>query len=125
MTTEARLEKLYTIEEFMMLPDNGKHYELVEGRLEEMSPAGRKQGKIAAKLTILLGAYILEHKLGEIYVAEAAFVLAPGTVRCPDVAFLKAANLLGLNEDGAIPIRPDLAVEVKSPTDRPGKIAKK
>jgi hypothetical protein len=38
MTIVVGLERTYTIDEFMALPDDGYNYELVRGRLERISP---------------------------------------------------------------------------------------
>ncbi|HSE26178.1 MAG TPA: hypothetical protein VLB68_31200 [Pyrinomonadaceae bacterium] len=39
-----------------------------------MSPAGEEHGSITGRLTVLLGSYILQNKLGLIYCAETGFV---------------------------------------------------
>jgi Uma2 family endonuclease len=44
-----------TAEELLRLPDDGKRYELVEGKLKEMAPAGGRHGSVVATLTILVG----------------------------------------------------------------------
>ncbi len=118
MTTEVSLERLYTIEEFMSLPDDGHGYELVRGRLQRMSPTGGEHGQIASALTIYLGSYVWEHDLGDVFAAETAFVLDPVTrdVRGPDVGFVVRARLDEVSAR-AVPFPPDLAIEVISPSD--------
>ena len=126
MTAEVSLGRTYTVEEFMRLPDDGRVYELAQGRLERMSPTGGEHGRIASVLHTYLTNYVWEHDLGETFAAETAFVLDPeeGTVRAADVAFVAAARLDGINED-AVPFPPDLAVEVVSPSDRAGVVRRK
>ncbi len=118
MTTEVSLERIYTIEEFMDLPDDGPGYELVRGRLQRMSPTGGEHGQITVALTYYLTAYVWEHDLGDVFAAETAFVLNPVTrdVRGPDVGFVARARLDEVGA-GAVPFPPDLAVEVLSPSD--------
>ncbi len=41
----------------------------------------------------------------------------PSQVRRPDIAFITAGRLAGVPDEGHVPIRPDLAVEVVSPGD--------
>jgi len=119
MATEASLDGVYTIEEFMRLPDDGYAYDLVDGRLERMSPTGGEHGRIASLLNVYLGSYVLEHDLGDTFAAETAFVLDAETrdVRGADVAFVSTARLADVGA-GAVPVPPDLAIEVISPTDR-------
>ena len=66
---------------------------------------------------IHLGAHVRQHRLGEVYVADAGFVLrrAPDTVRAPDVACVRTERLM--DTDGFMPFAPDLSVEVLSPSD--------
>ncbi len=126
MTAEVRLERTYTVDEFMRLPDDGYVYELVQGRLERMSPTGGEHGRIASRLNVLLTSYVWEHNLGDTFAAETAFVLDAETneVRATDVAFVASARLARIGE-GAVPFPPDLAVEVISPSDRLTAVRKK
>ena len=114
MTVDARL---MTADELLRLPEDGSRYELVEGELKRMSPSGAEHGRIAARIAIHLGAHVRQHRLGEVYVADAGFVLrrAPDTVRAPDVAFVRTERLM--DTDGFMPFAPDLSVEVLSPSD--------
>jgi Uma2 family endonuclease len=108
--------KLYTVEEFMALPDDGKRYELVEGVLVEMGQPGEEHGRISNNLNIALSNFVRTNNLGSVYVTTG-FRLAPKTVRAPDIAFIKAENPIVRGRD-AISTPPDLAVEVISPNDK-------
>ena len=110
-----------TAEQLGALPDHGKRYELVEGELRMMSPAGNVHGRIAARLTALLFNHVDANKLGQVYAAETGFLLArdPDTVRAPDVAFVRNERLTSADCDvvGYLPLAPDLVAEVVSPSD--------
>lgn len=54
-------------EEFERLPDDGKHYELVQGRLLRMPPPGGQQAKITAKLLAALLTFVEQSNLGGMY----------------------------------------------------------
>jgi Uma2 family endonuclease len=114
MTVDTRL---FTAEELLRLPDDGSRYELVEGELKKMSPAGLRHGRIAARIAHHLMTHVFAQNLGEVYIAEAAFVLwrGPDTVRCPDISFVRAARVI--DTDRFMPGPPDLSVEVMSPSD--------
>lgn len=108
---------LCTADELLRRPDDGGRYELVEGELKTMSPSGLEHGRIAARIAVHLGAHVRQHRLGEIYIAEAGFLLmrGPDTVRVPDVSYVSGERVI--ETSGFMPGPPDLAVEVISPSD--------
>lgn len=117
MSTTTRL---MTAEELIKLPRGRSRYELVNGELREMSPAGHNHGKIAARLTIALGQHVEEHDLGEIYAAETGYLLKtnPDYVRAPDISFITRERVDEVGDTkGYWRGAPDLAVEVNSPGD--------
>ena len=124
MTTRT----LVTADELLRMPDDGKRYELIEGELIEMPPAGPRHGEIAATVVIVLGHYVRQNDLGAIFAAETGFLLRhdPDTVRAPDAAFIAKERL----PPEGVPIGyfdtiPDLVVEVVSPSDRAGQVQAK
>jgi len=92
-----------------------------------MSPAGSQHGWIIGKLTVLLGKFVLDNKLGGIMGAETGFIIRrdPDTVRAPDVAFIRANRLPEKLPQGYFDGPPDLAVEVLSPSDRASEVHSK
>lgn len=117
-----------TADELLTMPENGRRYELVEGELHMMSPAGGRHGRIALKLARRLGDHVEQHGLGETFAAETGFLLQrdPDTVRAPDVAFVSRERLGNrANDPGYLPLAPDLVAEVVSPSDRSGDVETK
>ncbi len=126
MTTQTS-KKLYTIEEFMSLPKSDQRQELVEGELFDMPPTGDEHGRIADELYAELRNFVKSRNLGRVWFTTG-FVIDPTTpkptVRAPDVAFIKAERVPAPGK-GPVPVPPDLAVEVISPSDEAGDINKK
>ena len=119
---------LMTAEELMQLPDDGFRYELINGELEKMPPPGPPHGRITFRLSVLLGNFILGQDLGEGFGNDTGFKLTsnPDTVLAPDFAFVTNEKYReGSKTEGYWPGPPDLAVEVLSPSDRPGKVKQK
>ena len=110
-----------TADELLVMPHNGCRYELVQGELRQMAPAGRRHGRIAAELIGSLIAFVKKNNLGEVLSSETGFIIdtAPDTVRAPDVSFVSRERAEAVAEErGFFPGAPDLAVEVISPNDR-------
>jgi Uma2 family endonuclease len=119
---------LMTAEELMELPDDGFRYELINGELEKMPPPGHPHGRIAFRLSVYLGQFILDHGLGEGFATDTGFKLTsnPDTVLAPDFAFVTNERFAeGRETKGYWPGSPDLAIEVLSPSDRPSKVKQK
>ena len=119
---------LMTAEELMQLSRDGFRYELINGELEKMPSPGPPHGRIAFRLGLFLGQFIWDHELGEGFGNDTGFKLTtnPDTVLAPDFAFVTNETYReGSKTEGYWPGPPDLAVEVLSPSDRPGKVRQK
>ena len=109
-----------TADELLLMPDDGFRYELVQGELRQMNPAGNMHGRVAMSFAWRLAQHVDENQLGVVYAVETGFRLAtdPDTIRAPDGAFVSQARVEAVGEvEGFWPEAPDLAVEVVSPGD--------
>lgn len=116
----ATIVPVMTAEELLGLPHGNVRRELLKGELIEMSPTGSRHGRVAARIARLLGNYVAENHLGEVFAAETGFQISrnPDTVRAPDVAFVSRERMKGIGDhEGFFPGAPDLAIEVVSPSD--------
>ena len=121
MTTRT----LVTADELLRMPDDGKRYELIEGELIELAPAGGRHSNIGLRIAALLFQHVDKSNLGDLFGADCGFFLRhdPDTVRAPDAAFIASERI----PPGGIPVGyldtiPDLVVEVVSPSDRTGQV---
>jgi len=120
----ARLGECYmatmtvlTIEQFDRLPiREGILYELNEGELVTVPERMPRHNCVRDNVAHLAGNFVEERKLGTI-LTETGYQLSPGTVRIPDVSFVPADRMQGIDLDRGIQGAPALAIEVISPTD--------
>ena len=114
-----------TADELFEGRDDGYRYELVEGTLVRITPAGARHGVVTACLGQVLNEYVLADAAGVCCGAEMGFILrrAPDVVRAPDASFVAAARIPKTGIPAAYwPFAPDLAVEVVSPSDSPADV---
>jgi Uma2 family endonuclease len=122
--------RLLTIADLAGLPDDGNEVELLRGEIIRMPPPKTEHGRITSFVNYLLQDWVRGTGLGAVY-DNAGFALAhdPDTVLGPDVAFVSAAREKEVREaerQGRYPnVAPDLAVEVVSPSERPGDVHQK
>jgi len=116
----ATTEKLVTAEELWQMPEplDGARYELFEGELVQMTPAGGRHGKCCGLIARALIAYATEHGAEHVATNDTGVFTErdPDTVLGPDLAYWSRERLPEMPE-GLVEVAPDLAVEVVSPSD--------
>jgi len=115
-------------DELAEFPDDGFQYELDDGELIMMAPAGEEHGRIEGDVLGLLYLEVKKLRLGQLYSCNTGFVLRedPDTLRSPDVSFVCKERLpLPVTSKGFIRGAPDLAVEVRSPSQSPADLNRK
>jgi len=100
-------------------------YELVDGELVEVMPAGLGHGRISAELCGRIRDHVRDHRIAGATYVDAGYVLGlrkdPERMRGPDVSFVSQTTrerFGGQREYGFFRGVPDLAIEVESP-ERP------
>lgn len=110
---------LLTVQDYAALEEPvGERYELSNGELIVTPSASYFHNAIRDNFHDPLRAFVKERSLGGV-TSETDFVLTGEVVRRPDVAFIRADRLKGVDLDQSpLPIAPDLAIEVVSKDDR-------
>ena len=115
-------QQLYTVDDVWELshrPENdNKHFYLIHGELYWDMPPGGEHGRLALDIGLYLRLFIDKHDLG-IATVETGYHPPDGrhTVLGPDVAFISKARAPQPFPKKFVPLMPDLAVEIVSPTD--------
>ena len=121
-------DRLWSADEFMELPLNLKLYELVRGVLVEVPMTGYEHGEIETNIIHLLVQHTRPHRLGQVTPGDVMFRLErnPDTLRQPDVAFVRTDRLPPREQRRSYsPVVPDLAVEIRSPSNTVQELAAK
>lgn len=120
--------RLLTVEDLEALGSEAERYELIEGVLRERVPMGGRHGVIEVRILVPLSTWAEPRRLGTVFPSDTHSVILrnPDVTLISDVAFVRAERLppeaIG---EGFVPVPPDLAVEVVSPSDRPGEVQEK
>lgn len=124
----SAIKTLMTANELLQLPKDGFRYELIQGELRKMSPAGGKHGVLAMRFGAKLGIFVEDNDLGTVYAAETGYKIKtnPDTVIAPDVSFISKERLPESEiPDGYLVAVPELVVEVISPNDSKKEVEEK
>ena len=119
-------EKLITAEELLLMPRDGRRYELLRGVLVEKMPTGDPHRIAVSRIDLALGNYAEANDYGSTGAGEPGYRLErdPDTVRAPDVVWI-APGRIPAGTQGYPELAPDLAVEVKSPGNSYAELAAK
>lgn len=106
------------------LERDGRLVELIDGILVE-KPMGAREGFVSMTLALIVGAFVRERQLGIVGGEAIPMRVTATRNRMPDVSFTSWKRLKKTNFRAVLPMTPDLAVEVLSPSNTRGEIAEK
>lgn len=112
-------------EAFEQLPDDGRHHELIEGKLQTLPPPKLRHSEVVKRLfTALAG---IEKQAGCTAFQEAGYKLThdPASWIQPDVSFIRQDRVDHSDPDGYLLGAPELAVEVISPSESASDVERK
>jgi len=108
-----------TVEDYLALEEpECVRYELSEGELVVSPSSSVFHNEVRDDFNARLRSFVKSHGLG-LVTSETDVKLLSKTVRRPDVAFIRADRLRGIDLDRVpLPIAPDLVIEIVSTNDR-------
>ena len=110
----ARIEPLLTVDDLDAMPDDGNHYEIIEGELIVTRTPGVTHQTICWNIAGLIRDYLLLNPVGKAWFGLGA-VLSNYDAVIPDIFFVSNARLSEVLVTDRITGVPDLAIEVISP----------
>lgn len=114
-----------TLDEFYRMDDLPDGVELADGEIIVTPIPGSDHGWLARAIFRALDAHVAAHRLGECFPDGFGYELPvpgrPDTLRVPDASFVRADRVPRPRlRNRAWALAPDLAVEVRSPSERKG-----
>ena len=115
---------ILTYDDYAVLPDDGRRYELHHGELRVTLAPSPQHQKVIVNLVVILDQHVKARRLGEVYVSPIDCILSNITVVQPDIVYVDAGRLEAISRRG-IEGAATLVIEVLSPstaaTDRRAK----
>lgn len=110
---------LLTVRDYAALDEPpGVRYELSNGELIVTPSPTYFHNEIRDRVNSSLRTFVVPRKLGGV-TSETDMILVGEVVRRPDVAFIRADRLVGVDVDQSpLPLSPDLVIEIVSKNDR-------
>lgn len=99
-----------------------------QGYLIIMPPTGGETGKSNVNLIFQLASWNETTQIGEVFDSSTGFTLPNGADRSPDVSWVEKSRWDGLTKEQKekfIPLCPDFAIEIMSPSDNLKKVQEK
>jgi Uma2 family endonuclease len=114
---EARETRLrWTYAEFARLPsEGGARHEVIDGELVMTPAPGRRHQRVVTDLVRILGSFVHDNDLGELFAGPFDVLFAEGDYLEPDIVFVRKDRTHLLSDRG-VEGPPDLVVEVASPS---------
>jgi Uma2 family endonuclease len=107
-----------TYDDFVLFPDDGKRHELIDGEHYVTPSPNTRHQRIVGHLFLLIGNWLEEHPLGQLFLAPYDVVLSNFDVVEPDLLYVsneRAADVItSLHAKGV----PELVIEIASSATR-------
>ena len=116
MVIQERRFTLAEFHKFAALPENrDRLFELINGEIVEKM-ASFSPSRIAMRIGYLFSSYLDKNEIGYVTGADGSYILSADYEFMPDVGYISKVTL-PQEPEREVQGPPDLAVEVKSPTD--------
>jgi len=106
----------WTYEDYLRLPDDGYHYQIIKGVLFMTAAPAIKHQDVVRNLLVALHLFVKERRRGKVYDSPVDVQLSEQTVVEPDIIFV-ARERLSIIKESYVEGAPDLIVEILSPSN--------
>ena len=107
-------EKWMTVDDLLLMPDDGNRYEVIEGELFVTRAPNYEHQAVISKLTTLIGIYLERNPIGSV-VGGPGVIFSKFSGVIPDLIFLTHKTRKKVLSGGKLKGAPELAIEIVSP----------
>jgi Uma2 family endonuclease len=107
-----------TYDDFVLFPDDGKRHELIDGEHYVTPSPNLKHQKVSGSLHLLIGVWLEDHPIGQIFYAPFDVVFSRFDVVEPDLLYVSNARAAEVLTSANVKGAPDLVIEIGSPSTR-------
>ena len=103
-----------TYDDFVLFPDDGKRHELIDGEHYVTPSPNRKHQKVLGNLHLLIGNWLEQHPIGQVYFAPFDVIFTMFDVVEPDLIYMSNERAARVLTDANVKGAPELVVEIGS-----------
>jgi Uma2 family endonuclease len=114
----ARSGVKLTYDDFVLFPDDGKRHELIDGEHYVTPSPNLRHQRISGNLHLVIGAWLEEHPVGQLFYAPLDVVFSNFDVVEPDLLYMSNARAAQVVTPANVKGSPELVIEIASPGTR-------
>ena len=103
-----------TYDDFLLFPDDGKRHELIDGEHYVTPSPNRKHQKVSANLHLMIGTWLEDYPIGQIYYAPFDVIFSRFDVVEPDLLYMSNERAAQVLTDANVQGAPELVIEIGS-----------
>jgi Uma2 family endonuclease len=107
-----------TYDDFLLFPDDGKRHELIDGEHYVTPSPNRKHQKVSLNISLMIGNWLEQHPIGQIYYAPFDVIFSTFDVVEPDLLYMSNERAAAVLTDDNVQGVPELVIEIGSPSTR-------
>ena len=103
-----------TYDDFLLFPDDGKRHELIDGEHYVTPSPNRMHQKVSGNLFLLIGTWLEQHPIGQIYFAPFDVIFSMFDIVEPDLLYMSNERAQRVLTDANVKGTPELVIEIGS-----------
>ena len=107
-----------TYDDFLQFPDDGRRHELIDGEHYVTPSPNTRHQRISGRLHLLIGSWLQEHPIGQLFYAPFDVVFSNIDVVEPDLLYMSNERAAEILTDKHVSGVPELVIEIASPGTR-------
>ena len=107
-----------TYDDFLLFPDDGKRHELIDGEHYVTPSPNRKHQKVSLNISLMMGNWLEQNPIGQIYYAPFEVIFSMFDVVEPDLLYMSNERAAQVLTDANVQGAPELVIEIGSPSTR-------